>query len=80
MARTLLGPLQRAIVVENPSSVLDEQLRAAGVTVTRADTPSTDELIALIQQTGAQAIFKRSRVAVSRRVIESCPTAVLHRG
>ncbi len=74
MARTLLGPLQRAIVVENPSSVLDEQLRAAGVTVTRADTPSTDELIALIQQTGAQAIFKRSRVAVSRRVIESCPT------
>ncbi|MFT5683890.1 MAG: D-3-phosphoglycerate dehydrogenase [Myxococcota bacterium] len=75
MARIHLGPLQRVIVVENPSTVLDEQLTAAGVTVTRLlETPSTPELIALIQQTEAQAIFKRSRVPVTRALIEACPS------
>jgi len=75
MARVHLGPLQRAIVVENPSLVLDEQLSAAGVTVTRlAETPTTSALIAHINETGAQAIFKRSRVPVTRALIEACPS------
>ena len=75
MARILLGPLQRAIVVENPSIVLDTQLKASGVEVLRLkETPSTDELIALIQAHNIQAIFKRSRVPVGRDLVESCPS------
>ena len=45
------------------------------MTVTRksGDAPDEDELIELLQQTRAQAIFKRSRVPVTRKVVESCP-------
>ena len=75
MARIHLGPLQRAIVVENPSIVLDTQLKAAGVEVLRLkETPTTDELISLIQAHSIQALFKRSRVPVGRNLVESCPS------
>ncbi|MEC7946120.1 MAG: NAD(P)-dependent oxidoreductase [Myxococcota bacterium] len=75
MARIHLGPIARALVVENPHATLDKHLEALGVVVHRkaGAAPDEDELIALLQETRAQVIFKRSRVPVTRRVIESCP-------
>lgn len=74
MARIYTGPIKRALVLENPADVLDEQLEGAGVSVTRlASIPSTDELIERLQKERTQVIFKRSRTPVTRRLIESCP-------
>lgn len=75
MARVLQGALTRALVVENPHPSLDEHLAALGVEVVRVpgDAPDTAELIRLLQQHGSQALFKRSRVPVTRAVVEQCP-------
>ena len=74
MTRRWTGPLRRALVVENPSDHLDEDLAAAGVAVRRLrETPDEDELIRQLQDFQANALFKRSRVPVTRRVVESCP-------
>jgi D-3-phosphoglycerate dehydrogenase len=75
MARIHLGPIARALVVENPHTTLDAKLESLGMAVHRKSgaAPDEDELIELLQQTRAQVIFKRSRVPVSRRVVESCP-------
>lgn len=75
MARVLLGPLTRALVVENPHPTLDEELARQGVEVVRikGNAPDEEELIRLLQQHRSQALFKRSRVPVSRRVVEACP-------
>lgn len=75
MARVHLGPIQRALVVEDPNQELDPLLEELGVTVHRVvgTAPDEDELIALLQANRSQALFKRSRVPVSRRVVESCP-------
>lgn len=73
-ARLLEGPLKRVLIVENPSSVIDDHLKAAGIEVLRLDyVPNEDELINEINVFEAQAVFKRSRVGISRKVIESCP-------
>ncbi len=74
MTRITSGPLKRALIVEKPSPKLDQILRDAGVAVKRLDSsPPEDELIRELQDFRAQALFKRSRVVVSRKVIESCP-------
>jgi len=75
MARALQGPLTRALIVENPHASLDTHLRQMGVEVTRvSETPADPAaLVALLQRHRSQVIFKRSRVEVSREVIESCP-------
>lgn len=74
MARITLEPITRALVVENPHPVLDELLREDGVEVVRfPGSPGEDELIRLMNESRAQALFKRSRVEVTRRVVESCP-------
>lgn len=74
MTRNLNGHLKRVLVVENPSTVLDQKLHSAGVEVRRLDyTPTEEQLIQELNDFGAHALFKRSRVEVSRRVIESCP-------
>ena len=74
MARICFGPLARALVLENPDPTLDALLREDGVEVTRsAEVPDEDGLIRLLQETRANVLFKRSRVAVSRRVVVSCP-------
>jgi len=79
MARIHLGPLDRALVVEEPDPSLDTKLEADGFSVHRVagKAPAEAELIALLQQTGAQVLFKRSRVPVTRAVIESCPELLL---
>lgn len=75
MARIHLGPVARALVVENPHPSLDARLEAIGMSVHRkaGAAPDEEELIELLHQTRAQVVFKRSRVPVSRRVVESCP-------
>ena len=74
MARVLMGPLERAVVVENPDASLDELLEEAGMTVTRlSETPSEQEFIQVLRDTRAQVIFKRSRAPITRELIESCP-------
>ena len=74
MARVLMGPLERAVVVENPDDSLDGMLEDAGMTITRLDdVPGEDEFIQILRDTRAQVIFKRSRVPITRQLIESCP-------
>ena len=74
MARVLMGPLERAVVVENPDGTLDQLLEAAGMEVHRLpEVPEEPELIHVLRETRAQVLFKRSRSPVSRTLIESCP-------
>ena len=74
MIRRWRGSLKSALVVENPSALLDKALRDAGMEVVRLDqTPDEDELMEALLKTKSQALFKRSKVPVTRRVIESCP-------
>lgn len=77
--RLALEPLRRVLVVENPHPSLDERLRAAGMEVVRHDgaAPDEDELIALLRRHDAQVLCKRSRVPVSRRVVEAAPSLFL---
>lgn len=75
MARISQGPLTRALVVENPHTGLDDHLAAAGARATRIAGTAPDEadLIALLREHRSEVLFKRSRVPVTRRVIEQCP-------
>jgi D-3-phosphoglycerate dehydrogenase len=75
MARIHMGPIERALVVENPHESLDARLEALGMTVhrKRGAAPDEDEVIALLRQTRSQVVFKRSRVPITRRVVEECP-------
>ena len=73
--RLFTGPVKKALIVENPSPVIDAHLRNAGLEVRRLETvPNEEGLIKAINDFGAQAVFKRSRVEITRRVIESCPS------
>ena len=77
MAQILRGPLRRALVVEKPDSSLDSLLAEAGFEVVRVDaSPGEDELIELLLEHRSQVLFKRSRVQVTRRVVESAPELV----
>lgn len=72
--RILNEPFSRALVVENPHSTLDEYLAASGIQATRLlEVPDEQTLIDAINESGAQILFKRSRVPVSANVIASCP-------
>jgi len=74
MARLLMGPLVRAVVVENPDTCLDGLLESYGIQATRlSDAPNESELIRVLQETRAHVLFKRSRIPVSRAVVEACP-------
>ena len=75
MTRLMLEPFSSALVVESPHHTLDAILRDGGIQVHRNDGVSNeDELIQAIQETNAQIIFKRSRLPVTRRVVEACPS------
>ncbi len=75
--RLLHGPLTRALVVEHPDSVLDELLLADGWTVDRRQhVPDEAELAAWLAAGKHQVLFKRSRVPVTRAVLEAAPDLV----
>ncbi len=74
MARILMEPLTRGLVVESPHATLDEHLAGYGMQVSRLDeVASMTELIDAIRSMDAQVLFKRSRVPVTRELIDACP-------
>lgn len=74
MARISMEPFSRALVIESPHPKLDEFLLEAGIHATRLDAvPDEQSLIKGLQESRAQILFKRSRVPVSRNVVQSCP-------
>ncbi|MBT3221550.1 MAG: 3-phosphoglycerate dehydrogenase, partial [Proteobacteria bacterium] len=74
MARILMEPFSRALVIESPHPSLDEHLVSVGIAVRREPkVPDTDFLIEKLREVRAQVLFKRSRVPVTREVVASCP-------
>ena len=74
MARLLTGPFRRALVVERPHPDLDAHLQRIGIETTRVDSvPDDATLIDALHQTRAHILFRRSRVPVTRAVVEACP-------
>ncbi|MEN0063513.1 MAG: NAD(P)-dependent oxidoreductase [Myxococcota bacterium] len=74
MVRIRTRPFDRALIVENPHVSLDGWLGEAGISTNRLDVVSDeDSLIQAIRDSGAQVLFKRSRVPVTRNVVASCP-------
>ncbi len=73
--RVLRGTFQKALVLENPHATLDGFLEEQGIEVHRLSTPPTseDELIELLRNGRHNLIYKRSRVQITRRVVESSP-------
>lgn len=64
------GRFKKALVLENPSEVLDEELRAQGIEVQRIkDAPTEDELVRLLTEGQHHLLFKRSVVEVNERVL-----------
>ena len=78
MARIWQGHITKALVVENPSTILDGLLEAEGVQVLRlAHIPSEDDMISIIQEHQIQVVFKRSKVRITRKMIERCPSLLV---
>lgn len=74
VVRILMEPFSRALVLESPHIKLDEHLKDIGIEAHRlTKVPDEDALIKAAQETKAQIIFKRSRVPITRKIIESCP-------
>lgn len=74
MARLSTGPFTRALIVEGPHADLDRHLADAGIASVRVDViPDDAALIDALHRSRAQILFKRSRVAVTREVVEACP-------
>ncbi len=74
MARILMAPFTKGLVIESPHPSLDLDVAAYGIEVERLDAvPDAAALIDALRRTGAQVLFKRSRVPVTREVIEACP-------
>lgn len=71
------GPLTRALVVEHPDLALDELLLQDGWTVDRRqEVPDEAELTRWLVEGRHQVLFKRSRVPVTRAVVEAAPDLV----
>ncbi len=74
MVRIHSGLFRKALVVEHPDTILDELLEADGISVDRAvEVPDEAALIRMLQAGGHDVLFKRSRVPVTRAVLEACP-------
>lgn len=74
MARIHTGSFSRALIVESPHVSLDAALERIGIEAVRLDVvPDDAALIDALRTTRAQVLFKRSRVEVTRAVVEACP-------
>jgi len=74
LTRIHSGLFRKALVVEHPDTVLDELLEADGLQVERArEVPDEAGLIRMLNAGRHQVLFKRSRVPVTRAVLEACP-------
>lgn len=68
------GRFKKALVLENPSEVLDAELKAQGIDVQRIkDAPTEDELVRLLSEGQHHLLFKRSVVEVNDRVLAASP-------
>jgi D-3-phosphoglycerate dehydrogenase len=68
------GRVARALVVEAPDPVLDELLAAEGIEVDRrAEVPDEAALARWLREGAHDVLFKRSRVPVTRGVLEAAP-------
>lgn len=66
------GRFKRALVIENPSEILDEELTRQGFEVQRLkEAPSEDELVRILEQGQHHLIFKRSVVEITERVVRA---------
>jgi D-3-phosphoglycerate dehydrogenase len=75
MARIWLGSIERALVVEHPAVELDAHLEERGLDVHRmSHIPNEAELIEVINQHQIQVVFKRSKVEITRKLVEACPS------
>ena len=75
MVRQHLGPFRSGLVVEHPDTALDGILAADGMTLDRrTEVPDEEALIRWLQEGTHPVLFKRSRVPVTRRVVEACPS------
>ncbi len=73
--RVWTGPFTDALVVEAPDHALDDLLVTDGIRVDRrAEVPDERRLIEMLNEGRHQVLFKRSRVPVSRAVVEACPS------
>jgi len=78
VARILMQPFSRALIVESPHRSLDDQLRAFDVEPFRMEVvPDEEALIAALKDSRAEILFKRSRIPVTRNVVEACPDLVV---
>lgn len=74
MSRIRTSPFDRALIVEAPHRSLDDHLRRYGIEPIRLDkVPDQATLIAALRDTGAQVLCKRSRIEVTREVLEQAP-------
>ena len=74
MARIGDGPLTSALVLENPHPSLVGLLEDQGIAVDwRQQAPTESELIQILAEGRHELLFKRSRVPVTRAVIEAAP-------
>ncbi|MEE2751995.1 MAG: NAD(P)-dependent oxidoreductase [Myxococcota bacterium] len=72
MSRIISGALKKALVVEEPHGSLDTILSQQGFEIERiSTTPTEDELSEILRQGHHQVLFKRSRVPVTRQVVEA---------
>ena len=85
MLKYHFGPLERALIVGQPSTILDDLLSSEGINVHRLTyVPNEEQLIAEINATSAQILFKRSRVqsvssCIGRMPIFVYDTTLLYR-
>jgi len=72
--RIASGPLRRALILENPDPVLDEELQGSGWDVVRiSQTPDRAALISLLKEHQPHAVFKRSRVEIDGPILAHAP-------
>lgn len=70
MPRRWNGRFTKALVLENPSEVLDAELRQQGFEVERIkDAPTEDELVRILEAGQHHLLFKRSVVEINDRVL-----------
>jgi D-3-phosphoglycerate dehydrogenase len=66
------GRFKRALVIENPSELLDSELQRQGIEVQRLkEAPTEDELVRILEEGQHHLIFKRSVVEVNDRVVRA---------
>jgi len=66
------GRFTRALVLEDPSPILDDSLRRLGIEPHRVpDAPDEESLVKILAEGQHQLIFKRSRVLITEPVLQA---------